>query len=807
MKRIATLLIAFTAALSSWSIELTRATVYTSTVAAPLVKKMATVLAEDIERVSGKRPLTATAKKTKAITGPAVVLGVVGEDMRLFGADSTLFTDIRGGWERYKIITKGDRLLIAGSNRRGLAYGCLHVSQAIGVSPWYWWADVPTPHKDLLPYSECFTKAEPSVKYRGVFINDEDWGIKTWAARNFERELKDIGPKTYDKICELLLRLGGNMLAPAMHSCTGAFYSHPESQVAADSWGIMITTSHCEPMLINNAAHTEWNKKADGEWNWLTNSETIRGKFDKRLKETAQYDNIYTTGMRGLHDEAMKGPSDPKDRAKTLEEVFAAQREILERYKGKPADQVPQIFVPYKEALDIYDAGLNVPEDITLVWPDDNYGYMKRVPNAKERQRSGGSGVYYHLSYLGCPHDYLWVCTTPPALMYEELRKAYDAGASRYWLLNVGDIKPMEIAVSQFFAMADNIDAMTLTNSNRWQAGWLASIFGGQYKAELQAILDDYYRLAWDRKPEFMGYEWEWDSKENERLHDTDFSLEDGSWQRRMDECQNVSDRTAALMNKLPEALRPAFFEMLDYSALSSYQMNRKFLLAQLNHATGSQEAKAGSLAAIDSLQTLLKQYNSQLDGKWDQMMSVIPPALCTKYCRTPEFTDTPTDSFRLPEWQLHTVLPHSIDLGLLEPAAPFRLVEGLGTDWLALQLGQPTANTQNAASLQSEHIDIPLPYNGNADSIQICVAVVPMWPVAKDGGNSFGVSVDGAKPVVCSNVFKEWDQEWKKQVAENSKEFLVTLPLDRSRSRHTLTLVIGDPGQIVQKITYKGKE
>ena len=316
------------------------------------------------------------------------------------------------------------------------------------------------------------------------------------------------------------------MLAPAMHTCTAAFYSNPESQVVADKWGIMITTSHCEPLLFNNAAPSEWTKERDGEWNYETNKETILRKLDDRIRETAQYDNIYTMGMRGLHDEAMKGSTLPTDRARTLEKVFAQQRAILEKYKGKKADKIQQIFVPYKETLDIYDAGLKVPEDITLVWPDDNYGYMKRVSNSVEQKRSGGSGVYYHLSYCGVPHDNLWLATTPPQLMYEELLKAYTAGADRYWLLNVGDIKPMEIGVQMFMDMAWDFDDFSYENANRYQAQWLASVFGKKYLDRFQTILDEYYRLAWDRKPEYMGYEREWDPiPSNNDLHDSDYCL------------------------------------------------------------------------------------------------------------------------------------------------------------------------------------------------------------------------------------------------------------------------------------------
>ena len=772
-----------------------------------LVQRMATVLADDVERVTGVRPQTVSGdRKTVAKWSrkgqPAVVLTTVANAplLRRLGVRAG---ELSGQWERYKIVTQDERLVIVGSDPRGLAYGVLHVSERIGVSPWYWWADVPVPHRDVPDYRENYTSDSPSVKYRGIFINDEDWGLNTWAAHTFEPEVGNIGPKTYAKVCELLLRLKGNMLAPAMHTCSDAFYSHPGSQQAADEWGIMITTSHCEPMLFNNAAPSEWQRERDGEWNYLTNRETIWRKFDDRLRETAPYDNIYTMGMRGLHDEAMKGSTDPTVRARTLEQVMADQREILTRHKGKPADEIPQIFVPYKETLDIYDAGLRVPDDITLVWPDDNYGYMKRVTGEAERQRSGGAGVYYHLSYLGTPHDNLWIATTAPMLMYEELKKAYDAGADRYWLLNVGDIKPMEVEMQQFFDMAWNLPAFSYDNANRHQARWLARVFGDGHEATLQQMLDTYYRLVWDRKPEFMGYEMEWSSEEQNRLHDTGFSFASGTAQRRLADCQHMADLCQGLEHQLPEALRPAFFEMVGYSVLSAQQMNRKFLMAQLNHETGSQEAARASIAAHDSITALLARYNTLLGGKWNLMMSQVPPGLCAKYQQMPELTDQPTDRFRLPDNQRHPELARKIELHTLAPPAPFRLLHGLGTDWVALQMGQPLDAVQDASSLSSAHIDIALPpLAPEADSVQVCLSVVPLWPIHAGRGNRLGVSVDGGRPTVVENPCQEWSEPWKLQVLENRKEFVLTLPLDRSRQRHTLSLVVGDPGQIVQKIT-----
>ena len=785
------------------AVDLTKATIVYQKSESPLVGHMAEVLADDIERVSGIRPEVSRVTglsgqsympgKTKA----AIVLSTAGR--------SKWHKDIRGSWERYAIDTKDGCLYITGSDARGLAYGVFHVSEAIGVSPWYWFADVPVDpsNKRVFSYQENYVSKSPTVKYRGVFINDEDWGLKTWSAKNYERDLGDIGPKTYDKVCELILRLKGNMLAPAMHTCTGAFYSHPESQKMADKWGIMITTSHCEPLLFNNAAPSEWDKERDGEWNYETNSATILKKLDDRIRETAQYDNIYTMGMRGLHDEAMKGSTDPKDRARTLEKVFAKQRAILTKYKKVKAERLPQIFVPYKETLDIYDAGLRVPDDITIVWPDDNYGYMKRVSDAREQQRKGGSGVYYHISYLGTPHDNLWIATTAPMLMYEELLKAYTAGADRYWLLNVGDIKPMEIEIQQFFDMAFNFSAFSYDNVNRYQAEWLARMFTSHSSlltSHFQYILDNYYRLAWDRKPEFMGYEMEWDSKENNRLHDTDFSFETGTAQKRLLDYENICEAYDMIERNIEPEQRPAFFEMLGYAVHSAYQMNRKFLYAQRNHETGSTVYAAMAKDANEKIEQLRKRYNEQLDGKWNYMISTIPPGYTAKYHQMPELGNKPTDAYRLPDAQRHPEFRHKIDLSTLTVKPPFRLLEGIGTDWLALQMGQPLDfNTTGS-------IDIPLDSSLFTlhSSLNICLSVVPMWPVAYDRSNKIAVSVDGGKAVVCENIFKEWSPEWKLQVLENRKEFVVTLPLDTKRSNHVLTLSIVDPGQIIQEITYE---
>lgn len=708
--------------------------------------------------------------------------------------------DLKGKWESYVITVtneKNPRLVIAGSDKRGTIYGIYDVSQRIGVSPWYWWADVPvTKNPDASVDCDYYASGEPTVKYRGIFINDEDWGLKPWSSTNFEKELGDIGPKTYAKVCELLLRLKANMLAPAMHSCTGAFYSHPESKVVCDSFGIIITTSHCEPLLLNNAAKSEWDEQRDGDWNYKTNKETIYKKWDDRLAEASQYENIYTTAMRGVHDAGLRGNLPMEERVPLITKVIEDQRQLLEKHIGKPATEIPQIFVPYKETMDIYENGLQVPEDITLVWVDDNYGYMKRVSNPEEQKRSGGAGVYYHLSYLGAPHDYLWINTTPPVLMYEELKKAYDHGADRYWLLNVGDIKPMELGMQTFFDMAWNIHAFDIDNVNTHQAKMLANIFG---KDNFQSILDTYLRLAWSRKPEYMGWEYEWDDKAHTGLKPTEFSFQNFSEaQQRLADYQRISDEVEQIGEKIKgksEKWAAAFFELVQHPVQGAYQMNRKFLMAQLNqellaegHTAEANWAARQMEAAYDSIDALNHRYNELLDGKWRGMMA-LAPAFCALFHLKPEVTYTegageePLD-----------LTPKSQPLGgcyLIELADyqsksdDAKLVKGIGYDWQVMQLGEVT--------YQFPQID--------ADSIDVFFYAVPFWPIYKGKSNRIAVSIDGGEPQVFENKFAEYSRSWKDQVMRNGIGCRLHFAIDKQAAQHTITFKALDPGQMIQKV------
>ena len=781
------------------------ATVCVSPTEPLVVQKVAQLFAEDVERVTGIMPeVTSQGSGTGSV--PVLTIATLGHNARvdkLVAKGRLDVSGIKGGWEQFVIRTLGKELFIVGSDRRGTAYGVFTLSEQMGVSPWYWWADVPVPHRDALYVSADIVSKEPSVRYRGIFINDEDWGLKPWAAKNYEKELGDIGPRTYARVCELLLRLKANMLAPAMHSCTGAFYSHPESKVVCDSFGIVITTSHCEPLLLNNAAESEWDQQRDGDWNYKTNSETILKKWDDRLSEASQYENIYTVAMRGLHDAGLRGNLPMEERVPLIEKVISDQRALLAKhhvYSPLSNGEVPQIFVPYKETMDIYENGLRVPDDITLVWVDDNYGYMKRVSSPEEQKRSGHSGVYYHLSYLGAPHDYLWLNTTPPVLMYEELKKAYDAGGDRYWLLNVGDIKPMELGIQTFMDMAWDFSTFDFKRAYTHQSEFLAKLFSFNLSPST-LLLDTFYRLAWSRKPEFMGWEYEWDDKEHTGLKPTEYSFKNyAEAQQRLADYQRISDEVERLSEKVrvnSEKFAAAFFQLLQFPVQAAYQMNRKFLMAQLNQelAAEGRHAEANWAAhqakeAYDSINALNRRYNELLDGKWRGMMALSTSFTNTcQYYQMPEVTYTdgvgerPVD---LTPRSAPTKDCLAVNLANFHSKSDdTRLVTGLGYDWQVVQLGTVTYSLPSIPS----------------DSITVQFSTLPFWPLYAGKSNRVGVSVDGGKEQMFENTFKEYSRTWKDQVMRNGALCRLRFAIDKNRERHSLTFRGIDAGQMLQQV------
>ena len=910
---------------------------------AAVVKRAAELFAADVEAVTGRRPQVTSATGE---TGPAVIVGTVGGSAlirRLSEAGKIDTAPLEGAWERYLIQTVANplpgirkALVIAGSDRRGAAYGLFTLSELIGVSPWYWWADVPVKkhaalHVDAPPtYSQT-----PSVRYRGIFLNDEDWGLTPWASQTFEPERGNIGPRTYAKVCELLLRLKANYLAPAMHPVSTSFNQIPENKLVADTFAIVMGSTHCEPLLLNTAS--EWDTQTMGPWNYDKNKEGINRVLTQRVRENSPYENVYTLALRGLHDGAMSTTLPMHEKVRMLQQALLDQRQILAENIDRPVETVPQAFTPYKEVLEIYSNGLELPDDVTIVWPDDNYGYMKRLSGVREQRRTGRSGVYYHVSYLGVPHSYLWFSTTPPSLMYEELRKAYDTTADRLWLLNCGDLKGSEMQVSLFLDMAWDIGRFTADNVVTYPARWLAGIFGEAYYDRLEAMTREHLRLAFPRKPEYMGWGYHWNRFDHncEQLTDTDFSFTNyDEAPRRLEAYRKLGARAEALLHEIGDEARPAFYQLVYYPLRGAELMNRMTLGGQRNRWYARQGRAATNAVrdevqrCYDSLQVITRGYNSLLGGKWNHMMSMRQnydgvssyfnlPHLATHdaagaprlalqvagedvtgaraFHALPAFDNYLRRTYPVEiynrgggtlAWTAHASEPwvvlsksagktadeeritvgidwekapsgnavpaqivfrageqsEKVLVSLFNPTAPSRaelrdiyvenngcvsipaagchrvrendrikitVVEDLGIEGPALQLGDPTAPLQIFRSR-----DVPCAeydfYAFDAGSVDVYTYVLPTFPLHADrdfriGENTntdtkYSVQIDDGALATPSSSHVEYAQVWFESVLRNCAVNKSTLHIDKP-GRHTLRIRVGDPGIVLQKI------
>ncbi|MBN1127847.1 MAG: glycosyl hydrolase 115 family protein, partial [Chitinispirillaceae bacterium] len=588
-------------------------------------------LAADIQRVTGKLPAIKNA--TSGLTSHAIIVGTLDNSalLRSLVSEGKInVTQVQKQWETFQIQTVANpvagvdmALVIAGSDPRGAVYGMYDLSENSGVSPWYWFADVaPMVQSALVVSAGTYRKGPPSVKSRAIFINDEDWGIRPWSVNTFASADggTGLGPTTYRRVFELLLRLKANHIWPAMHQQATPFNYYPANKLVADTFGIVMGSSHIEPLLRNCTAGTEWATDGVGEFNYQTNAANVYSFWEKRVIANGKYENVYTMGKRGSDDQAMPEGGTTAEKVAILQKIFADQRKILQTHVSTDLPKVPQIFIPYKEVLSLYYAGLVVPDDITIGWVDDNHGYIRSLSNAAEQARSGGSGVYYHLSYWGSPADYLWLCSTPPSLAWAEMNKAWEYKARKVWIVNVGDIKPHEIGTEMFLNMAWDVPACSAGNVKGRMRRIAERDFGSSAAPEIADILEKYFRLGYARKPEHM----------NAIL----FSIANygDEAQKRLDDYAALEQRATVVYNTLPSELKPAFYQMVLYSLRGAMLMNQKFIYAQKStFYEGQRRASAalyGSLAtqAYRSIQTETSYYNQTMSGgKWNRMMSYNP--------------------------------------------------------------------------------------------------------------------------------------------------------------------------------------
>ena len=681
---------------------------------------VAFLLAKDIEHLTGKQPEILT--DATHIKSNCIFIGELNSSfIKEILKDAMPKKDFLLQKESYykKVISnpfsKENKLfIIAGTDPRGTAFGVFDLSKQLGVSPWYWWADVPILKKEtLIIDQEDFYSKQPTVEFRGIFLNDEDWGLQPWAANTFEPEVGDIAAKTYSKIFELLLRLKANTIWPAMHPCTKAFFHYPDNIKTAEQYHIVVGSSHAEPMLRNNV--DEWKKDSLGDFNFVDNQQTVINYWEQRVKEAKNLNGIYTLGMRGVHDSGMEGVKSVEQAAQVLNDIISAQRELLSKYNPKKITEIPQVFTVYKEVLALYDYGLDLPEDVTIMWTDDNYGYIRRLGNDIERSRKGGGGVYYHISYWGRPHDYLWLSTTSPALIHEEMMKAYQTNNKKIWILNVGDIKPAEYNIDLFMDMAFNADKYENQDYlDQHLNSFYADIFGEEHGNAISKIKNFYYQLAYERKPEYMGWSQTEPTTETKPTDYNPFYWGD-EIDKRLNSYKELEDSVERIKNQLPPSLADSYFELVYYPVKGAALMNKKFLYRDkaIKYAKQNRlivkDFKKFSEESYDSIQLLTKKYNSIANGKWENMMSMAPRNLPVFHKPEIQLDKSETgndlagiaienraqsrEGYSLPMFYAHSRNTHFIDVYLKkEGKASWQMINT--PDWLVTNINQGELNS-----------------------------------------------------------------------------------------------------------------
>jgi hypothetical protein len=569
-------------------------------------------LQADVQRVTNKSAAIAHAEE--GLGSNTILIGTIGKSTiidELIRDGKIDANSIAGKWESFLIQVVpnplpgvANALIIAGSDKRGTIFGVYDLSDQIGVSPWYWWADVPVQHHDeLFVKPGTFVQGPPAVKYRGIFLNDEAPSLTGWVQEKYGNYNQEF----YTKVFELLLRLKANYLWPAMWN--NAFNEDdPLNAQVADEYGIVMGTSHHEPML---RAQQEWKRHGRGPWDYSTNSDFLKGFWDEGVQRNRNYESIITLGMRGDGDLPMTEGAN----IALLEKIVADQRKIIAERVNPDLSKVPQDWALYKEVQEYYEKGMRVPDDVTLLWCDDNWGNIRRLPTAEERKRSGGAGIYYHFDYVGDPRSYKWLNTNPIPKVWEQMNLAYHYGADRIWIVNVGDLKPMELPIDFFLNMAWSPERWPKERISEFTRLWAERQFGPEFAQEIADLLSKYTKYNGRRKPELL--EPDTFSLVNYREADTVFA-----------DFQAAAAKAEEIYGKLPNNQRDAFFELVLYPAKASAIVTELYITAGRNQLYANQgRASANDLAAqaralFQADADLSATYNHTLaHGKWDHMM------------------------------------------------------------------------------------------------------------------------------------------------------------------------------------------
>jgi len=763
------------------------ATIYIDKNTDGLIVWAANELADDLKELTGKRPEVI---QTDVISKNGIYIGESSSN--LFQSQKSR-KELANQWEKFSIQKENENLLIVGSDVRGTVYAIFELTERLGISPWKWWADVHPIKKEkvTLQLPRKGIISAPSVQYRGIFLNDEDWALQPWAAKTFEPETGDIGPKTYEKVFQLLLRLKANTIWPAMHPSTKGFFTLPGNKEMAQKYHIVIGSSHAEPMLRNNV--DEWKKEIYGDYNYFTNKTQVDKYWQDRLDEVkkSQNETIMTLGMRGVHDSKMEGAKDLAASIDMVEKIIVNQREMLTNTFKKPLSAIPQAFVPYKEVLELYDNGLKVPEDITLVWPDDNYGYIRRLSNKEEQKRVGGSGVYYHISYWGRPHDYLWLSTMQPGLIWYEMNKAYENGATKMWIVNVGDIKPAEYDTELFLDLAWNINSVKSDGLQGYLKNWAAREFSPNVSSEVGEIFEEYYRLAFLRKPEYMGWS---QTEPTTPIKLSDFS-EDEIWNR-IKAYNLLIEKVNKLSDLVPSERKDAWFQLVVYPVKGAAYMNHKFLYWNLEATTSdeNQKEKYQVLAseAYQNIEVLTDYYNTKLsNGKWKNMMSMHPRDL-------PVFNAVKKNTFS-------KETPKLSAKRIAIQANQFVAQKGIKNyEWKPINGLGYSNNAVTLFPLKQQYFKDEKPFLTYEFAIEttgeyeIEVRLLPTH--SNNFDHEISIQLDQKAIQFFKTNTKDRDKTWKENVLRNSAIVKLT-PLNLEKGKHTLKIDVNQTGIVLDQL------
>lgn len=747
-------------------------------------------------------------------------LGTGGEVDRLHAQGRLDTGGVAGQREAHVLQVLDDStLVIAGSDKRGTIYGMLDLVRAAGVSPWTWWADVPVvPTGNLFVLPGAHKTTSPEVTYRGFFINDENPALLGWVTETFG----GFNAAFYERVFELLLRLRGNYLWPAMWGKAIAD-DDPRSPDLADDLGVVLGTSHHEPLM---RAHVEWDRYGEGPWNFAENEARLSEFWREGVLRMGDRESLVTIGMRGDGDEPMtEGTA-----IDLLERIVARQRAILEEVTGRPAAETPQVWALYKEVQDYYDRGMQVPEDVTLLFADDNWGNIRRLPSPDAPPRAGGYGVYYHFDYVGGPRNYKWLNTVQPARVQEQMGRAWQHGVDRIWIVNVGDIKPMELPLEFFLDMAWNPEEFKGQTADAWNLGWAQAQFGAPAAPAIADLLTRYQNLASLRTPELTGpdtYALEAHDEASEIL---------ARW-------RDLGEGALVVAEGLPDNARDAFFHLVEHPILAFGNLVELYVTVARNR-----RAAALGLAATDSLagraealfrrdRTLRDRYEGAAGGKWPHMMAqthigytywqeppedVMPEVVrlgARGVARGPESgrsapartrvvpsTSPPTGFRGSVQTEGRVVVGAETFSGSTDrPESRWRVIRNLGRYGAAV-----TSDALRPVELDSSGAPQPLApvttprltysvWMGEAGSYRLDVLTSPTLDYPGQGGLRYAVSVDDSPPVVLNLHAGSSERDWEQWVADGV--IRSGLELDLAEGAHKIHLWLVDPGVVFQRI------